>query len=231
MNKRNSIVLALEERIGYHFSNAGLLKTALTHSSAAGERNTVSNQRLEFLGDAVLQLCVSHILYETFDKYAEGALSKIRSQIVCADSLFETGKKIGLDKAIFLGKGEEQSGGRSKKNIIADAMESLIAAIYLDGGQDASDRFIKTYHYEIIEEAINGQLIYDFKTMLQEYVQANDMGELLYELLNIEGPDHDHTFTTRVVIGGVVYPQASAANKKQSEHHAAENALKALGRI
>lgn len=218
----------LEKHIGYTFKNIDLLVTALTHSSAVNEYNLVSNQRLEFLGDAVLQLCVSTDLYKEHESDDEGALSKLRALIVCADSLSITSKKIHLDEYIILGKGEEHSGGRKKKNILADALESLIAAIYLDGGFAAAEEFVRNQHRAIISEALSGQLVYDYKTKLQEYVQSHKMGELTYELVQTKGPEHDMEFTTRVVIAGVEYPLATAHNKKQSEHKAAGLALKIL---
>lgn len=218
----------LQKSIGYKFSDESLLKTALTHSSAVNETGAECNERLEFLGDAVLQLCVSTDLYKLHRSDDEGALSKLRALIVCADSLSVTSKKIDLDKFLIMGKGEEHSGGRQKKNILADALESLIAAIYLDGGYEEAIKFVRTKHGDIISEALDGHLKYDYKTMLQEYVQANKLGELTYELVDVSGPEHDRTFTSVAIIGGKKFSPAKAHNKKQSEHNAASNALKAL---
>ena len=220
-----------EKGIGYSFKDIKLLETALTHPSATGETGRISNQRLEFLGDAVLQLAVSDILYSAFGQSAEGTLSKVRAEIVCADSLYSTGRRIHLDDYLILGKGEERSGGRDKKNIIADAVEALIAAIYLDGGRDKSDEFIRKNHAHIIDEAMKGHLMYDYKTMLQEYAQSEGYEDLSYELISVTGPDHDQTFTSRAVMGGISYEPASSYSKKQSEHRAAENVLRKLGKI
>ena len=218
----------LEEIINDKFNDINLLGMALTHSSAVNELNAGSNQRLEFLGDAVLQLCVSTDLYTNHEGDDEGALSKLRALIVCADSLSITSQKIHLNEYLILGKGEEHSGGRAKKNILADALESLIGAIYLDGGFEAAENFVRSQHSAIISEALSGSLIYDYKTRLQEYVQSHKLGELVYELIEVSGPEHDRAFTTCAVISGKKYPEATAHNKKQSEHKAAEFALKLL---
>ena len=212
----------------YRFADKALLKTALTHSSAINEHKATSNQRLEFLGDAVLQLIISTYLYRLMPKDNEGVLSKLRSLIVCADSLFVAAEEIHLNDFLILGKGEELSGGRDKKNIMADAFESMIGAIYLDGGYSSAERFVMDKLADIIQRAASGRLTYDFKTTLQEYVQANAMGELSYELICVTGPEHDQTFTSRAVIGGEAYGEARGHNRKQSEQNAAELVLRGL---
>lgn len=217
-----------EENLGYVFKDRSLLVNALTHSSRASEEGMQSNERLEFLGDAVLQLIISEYIYDHKKIEDEGVLSKMRALVVCSDSLAVTGKKLGVDLFLRLGKGEEMSGGRSKKNIIADAMESIIAAIFLDGGYAEAERFILSHHREIIEAAVCGSLKYDYKTTLQEYVQSMKLGELVYELVAETGPDHDKTFTSRAVIGKRTFPESSAHNKKQSENSAAHLAYEIL---
>ena len=213
----------------YVFRDKNLLNKALTHSSASAENGGESNQRLEFLGDAVLQLCISEYIFDKLKNDAEGELSKIRSMIVCADSLAVTARQIGLDKCIILGKGEEHSGGRHKKNILADALESVTAAVYLDGGFDSAAAMIMRIHLPVINAAVNGKLTYDYKTALQEYVQTRGLGELSYELCATEGPEHDRTFTSVARVDAVNYAPFAGHNKKESEQGAARNALDALG--
>lgn len=223
--------LELEQNINYFFADKSLIHTALTHSSAINEQKTTSNQRLEFLGDAVLQILISDYLYITLPEDNEGALSKLRSLIVCADSLYAASLPIGLNKYLILGKGEEMSGGRDKKNIIADAFESLVGAIYLDGGYERAEEFVMRALDSIIQSAVKGRLTYDYKTTLQEYVQGNFTEELHYEVVRIEGPEHNQTFYSRALIGRRPYGVASGHNRKQSEQNAAEITLRELGVI
>ena len=216
----------LEELIDYQFKDKNLLRTAMTHSSAVNEQKTASNQRLEFLGDAVLQLSISNHIYRLLKEENEGVLSKLRSLIVCSDSLYKAAVTIQLSEFLILGKGEEISGGRGKKNIVADAMEALIGAVYLDGGYKYADVFVQRLLGEIIDTARNGQLQYDYKTTLQEYVQSQNLGELGYELVKISGPEHAQIFTSRVRIGDDRYAGAKGQNRKQSEQNAAELVLR-----
>ena len=201
---------------------------AMTHSSAVNELKTASNQRLEFLGDSVLQLIISSYIYKKLPKQNEGALSKLRSLVVCSDSLLSAASDIGLNKYIILGKGEELSGGREKKNIIADAFESLIGAIYLDGGYQTAEDFVLKTLMNVIDKAVKGTLTYDFKTTLQEYAQSLEGTELSYELLRTEGPEHEQIFYSRAVLGNRGFTEACGRNRKQSEQNAAENALREL---
>ena len=215
----------LQKSIGYQFINEELLKTALVHSSAVKQYKRMSNQRLEFLGDAVLQLVISSYLYMKLDGENEGALSKCRSLIVCTDSLYKSALKIGLNDYLLLGKGEENNGGRTKRSIIADAFESLIGAIYIDGGLNAAEEFIMDKRDDIIKTAVDGSLRYDYKTLLQEYAQSHEMGDLTYELKRVDGPEHDQVFYSCVKINGCEYPVASGKNRKHSEQNAAKLAL------
>ncbi|MCL1913863.1 MAG: ribonuclease III [Eubacteriaceae bacterium] len=219
----------LQDRIGYCFKDMSLLETSLTHSSAVNEFKKESNQRLEFLGDAVMQLAVSSFIFLNLPELDEGALSKTRSLIVCADSLFIAAKKIGLHDFLILGKGEEMSGGRNKKNIVADALESLIGAVFLDGGYEAAEKFLLSALSDVIRMALAGELTYDYKTTLQELAQSLDVGKLSYELLGVNGPEHDQVFCSRAVLGKRVFGEANGHSRKQSEQNAAENALKELG--
>lgn len=227
-DKGGTSLKTLETKMSYEFKDKQLLNTAMTHSSAVNELKTTSNQRLEFLGDSVLQLVISTYIYERMPRLNEGALSKLRSLIVCADSLYIAASEIGLSKYLILGKGEEVSGGRQKKNIIADAFESLIGAVYLDGGFGMAEKFVLRLLKNVISQAVKGTLTYDYKTMLQEYAQAKDMGELSYELVKIDGPEHDQTFFSCVVLDGKRHQTACGHNRKQSEQNAAENALREL---
>ena len=216
----------LEERIGYHFNDKNILLVSLIHSSAINEMKLESNQRLEFLGDSVLQLVISSYIYNCLPTMNEGNLSKLRSLIVCADSLYIAASSFELNEFIILGRGEQMNGGNKKKNIIADAFESLIGAIYLDGGYDCAKEFIMKTLGEITQKAISGKLTYDFKTMLQECIQSKNSGELSYELVEVKGPDHNQTFYSRAVIGDRKYEIAKGHSRKQSEQNAAEIALK-----
>ncbi|MCL1802395.1 MAG: ribonuclease III [Eubacteriaceae bacterium] len=218
----------LEELLRYHFKDSDLLRKALTHPSAVNETKAESNQRLEFLGDAVLQLAISANIYEAHPDLNEGSLSKIRSMIVCADSLYIGANGISLSDFLILGKGEELNGGRSKKNILADSFESVIGAIFLDGGFDAAEEFIIYSLSDIISQASDGSLTYDYKTTLQEYAQALDAGELEYELVRIEGPEHEQIFYSRAVLGNRAFGEAFGHNRKHSEQNAAELALREL---
>ncbi|MBE6037986.1 MAG: ribonuclease III [Anaerofustis stercorihominis] len=221
----------LEKNIGYKFKNENLLINAMTHSSAMNEHKNTSNQRLEFLGDAVLQIIISDHLYVSLPSENEGSLSKLRSLIVCTDSLHVASMPLELNQYLILGRGELLSGGRDKKNIIADAYESVVGAIYLDGGYENARDFVMRSLSDIITKAMSGRLTYDYKTTLQEYVQANIQKPLSYELVKVEGPEHDQTFYSRAVIGEIFYETASGHSRKQSEQSAANRALKALGVI
>jgi len=218
----------LESRLGYTFRDAGLLTTALTHPSSVNETKAESNQRLEFLGDAVLQLAISTYIYNNEPSMHEGALSKIRSMIVCADSLYIAAGNLGLSSSLILGKGEELNGGRHKKNILADSFEAVTGAIYLDGGYEPANDFILRSLENIIAAAMSGTLTYDYKTALQEYAQGISDVELSYELIKVEGPEHEQVFHSRAVLGGRAFPVAKGRNRKQSEQNAAEQALREL---
>lgn len=216
------------ERIGYRFSDRSLLIRALTHSSKAGEEGSRSNERLEFLGDAVLSLVISAYIFSHEKLSDEGGLSRLRALIVRSESLSTTGRKIGLDRMIRLGRSEEVSGGRNKRNIIEDAFESLVGAVYLDGGYDAARDMIFRVHSDIIEEAVEGKLSYDYKTVLQEKVFGEKLGDLSYVLTGSSGPDHRRVFESAVCIAGKMYPSAKGMSKKESEQNAARIALEIL---
>ena len=220
---------AIEERIQYGFSNKSLLLNALTHSSYANEnrgRSCESNERLEFLGDSVLGLVVADALYGRFPDMPEGRMTRLRAQLVCEESLHHVATQLGLGEYIRLGKGEEHTGGRTRTSILADAVEALIAAMYLDGGMEVSRAFITRY----ILTALDGQMpgFGDSKTELQELVQRKSGSVLAYELLSESGPDHDKTFTSQVSLNGKPIGSGSGRTKKEAEQAAARAALREL---
>ena len=218
-----------EERIGIVFDNKDLLETALTHSSYANQfKNVEYNERLEFLGDAVLQLSITQYLYNHYKDKSEGELTRNRSLIVCENSLLEVSKKLGFGELIRLSKGEELTGGRERTSIQADSVEAVIAAIYLDKGIKVANDFILDKFSEIIEKALNNMLVLDFKTKLQEILQKNGEVEIEYELVKFEGPPHRRKFYTNVLVDGNIKGQGEGYSKKEAEQNAAKNALIAI---
>ena len=214
---------AFENRIGYHFQTFGLLKTALTHSSYANEnRGLPHNERLEFLGDAVLDLCSAHFLFGHYPEEAEGGLSKHQAAIVCEASLAECARRIGLDRELLLGKGEEKSGGRSRDSLVSDAFEAVIGAIYLDGGFEAARDFIDRF---VMEPMGPKPVLFDAKTRLQELLQAGGEVEISYRVLEETGPEHEKSFTASVSMNGERLGVGSGSSKKQAEQAAAAAAL------
>ena len=192
----------LEEKIGYRFREQGLLRQALTHSSFANEKHMKKlsdNERLEFLGDAVLEVVSSEFLYKKYRDLPEGDLTKLRASIVCEPTLALCTREIELGKYLYLGKGEDQTGGRGRKSVLSDALEAVIGAIYLDGGFVPASDFI---HRFILTDIEHKKLFYDSKTILQEVVQGNMEESLHYELIGEEGPDHDKHFLVRQSAGG-----------------------------
>ncbi len=215
----------LEERIGYHFQDASLLRQAMTHSSYSNEHRLnrlTNNERLEFLGDAVLEIITSEFLYRKFDTLPEGDLTKMRASIVCEQTLAFCTREIELGKYLLLGKGEDMTGGRERSSIVSDAMEALIGAIYLDGGFANAKEFI---HRFIVTDIENKQLFFDSKTILQEIVQSNYTQSLSYELVAEEGPDHNKKFVVRAKIGDEVISEGSGRTKKAAEQEAAYLAI------
>lgn len=215
----------LEEIIGYTFKQEGLLRQALTHSSFANEKHMKKlsdNERLEFLGDAVLEVVSSEFLFANYPKLPEGDLTKLRASIVCEPTLALCTREISLGKFLYLGKGENQTGGRERKSILSDALEAVIGAIYLDGGFEPARAFI---HRFILTDIENKKLFYDSKTILQEVVQGNYEESLHYELLAEEGPDHDKRFRVAAKIGDRQIGEGSGHTKKAAEQEAAYQAL------
>lgn len=215
----------LEEIIGYTFKQEGLLRQALTHSSYANEKHMKKlsdNERLEFLGDAVLEVISSEFLFANYPKLPEGDLTKLRASIVCEPTLALCTREISLGKFLYLGKGENLTGGRERKSILSDALEAVIGAIYLDGGFEPARAFI---HRFILTDIEHKKLFYDSKTILQEIVQGNYEESLHYELLAEEGPDHDKSFRVAAKIGERLIGEGSGHTKKAAEQEAAYQAL------
>ncbi len=213
-----------QEKIGYEFKDEGLLRQALTHSSYANEKHLKKlsdNERLEFLGDAVLELVSSECLFGEYPKLTEGQLTKLRASIVCEPTLADCTRELDLGTYLLLGKGEDLTGGRNRKSILSDALEAVIGAIYLDGGFANAKEFINKY---ILTDIENKHLFYDSKTILQEVVQGQHES-LRYVLLEEVGPDHDKQFTVGVLIGNKEISTGSGHTKKSAEQEAAYRAL------
>ena len=214
--RKGRSMTALEERIGYEFKNPALLKEALTHSSFVNGKNHHSNERLEFLGDSVLSVVVSKYLFENLEM-PEGQLTKLRASIVCEHSLFPFAEKIKLGEEIFMGKGEENTGGRHRRSILADAFEALIAAIYLDGGLEAARAFILPF-IPSLEVLKSGRLLIgDYKTILQEIIQQNPEEKVIYELADESGAAHNRVFTSNVLLNGQIIGTGVGGSKKEAE--------------
>lgn len=215
----------LERRIGYVFSDKMLIKQALTHSSFNNEQkiNKYGNyERLEFLGDAVLELVSSEYLFNRQPAISEGKMTKLRSTYVCEPALAYCAKDLELGRFIRLGKGEEQSGGRDRDSIIADVVEAIIGAIYVDSGFADAKAFI---HRFVLDDLENKQLFYDSKTILQEKVQKEFHSTIIYELVDVKGPEHQKIFTVRASIGERKFPESTGKSKKDAEQHAAYAAI------
>ena len=222
--KHNTDLDGFQKIIQYQFNNIGLLKNALTHSSYANEKKTGNykdNERLEFLGDAVLELTSSEFIYTGNPDMNEGKMNLLRASIVCEPTLAMCARQIHLQEYIMLGKGEDLTGGRTRDSIISDALEALIGAIYLDGGFANAKEFI---HRFVLNDLENKQLFYDSKTILQEVVQAHGL-EVEYELTGEEGPEHDKKFHVIAKAGDLFVVKGTGHTKKAAQQQAAYNAL------
>lgn len=220
----------LEEKIGYTFGNKKLLRQALTHSSYANEMKInkfEDYERLEFLGDAVLELVTSDFLFRERRENSEGRLTKLRASMVCEPALAFCARELSLEQYILLGKGEEATGGRGRDSIVSDVMESVIGAIYLDGGMEKASAFI---HRFVLSDLEHKQLFYDAKTTLQEIVQQENNGELFYKLVREEGPQHDKIFDVEAYVGEKKVGEGSGHSKKAAEQQAAYQAILAINK-
>lgn len=217
-----------EQIIGYEFKNKALLQTALTHSSFANESggNVAFNERLEFLGDSVLGMITAEYFFTTHPEMPEGQLTKLRAAMVCEKSLFNFAQSIKLGEFMNMGKGEINTGGRNRPSILADAFESVIAAIYLDAGFEEAKKFVLGF---VANAAVEEPSISDYKTALQEIVQKNH-GEILeYFMVGESGPDHNKTFIVEVRLNSNVIGTGEGRSKKQAEQFAAKEALELMG--
>ena len=219
----------LEGAIGYHFRNINLLQNALTHSSYANERyhnSLMSNERLEFLGDSILGMVVAEHLYRNFPDRPEGELTRMRADMVCERALAEVANRLSLGQHLLLGHGEERFGGRSRESILADAVESVIAATYVDGGMNAAVDFIRKFILcDVPAQRLRNA---DYKTTLQELVQQKKNQVLTYELVGESGPDHDKKFDVEVCLNGQVVGRGIGSSKKRAEQEAARVAMENL---
>ena len=217
--------LEFQQVIGYEFKQAGLLQQALTHSSYANEKRMKrhsDNERLEFLGDAVLEIVASEYLYNNFPQMPEGELTKLRASLVCEPTLAYCTKELHLGDYLLLGRGEDRTGGRKRSSILSDALEAVIGAIYLDGGFASAKEFILKF---ILTDIAHKQLFYDSKTILQETVQGRNMGAMNYRLSGERGPDHNKVFQVELWIGGKKTSAGEGHTKKAAEQEAAYKAL------
>ena len=218
----------LEQQLGYHFQNPELLINALTHSSYTNERANGAkkdNERLEFLGDAIFDAVISEHLFRRLADQEEGRLTKLRALIVCERSLAERAQAVSLGEYLFLGKGEEHTGGRARTSIVADAMEAIIGAVFLDGGWDAARDMVMANFQDTIEAALGGRLSKDYKTTLQELYQQRGEADICYKIEREDGPDHCKVFTTALWMNGKKISEGTGRTKKESEQNAAKAAL------
>ena len=223
------MIKELESALGYRFRNVAPLQNALTHSSYANERwhnSLLSNERLEFLGDSVLGMLVADYLYRNFPDRPEGELTRMRADMVCEQTLAAAANKIGIGEHLLLGHGEEQGGGRSRNSILADAMESVIAACFLDGGLGAALTVVQKFI--LVEVPVTRLHNVDYKTRLQELVQQKKNQTLSYALVGESGPDHDKQFVVEVRLNGNVVGSGSGSSKKRAEQSAAASAIEKL---
>ena len=219
----------LQVAIGHQFRDVSLLENALAHSSYANERwhnSLLSNERLEFLGDSVLGMLVAEYLFAAFPDRPEGELTRMRADMVCEGTLAAVATKIGIGEHLLLGHGEERFGGRSRHSILADAMESVIAAAFLDGGLEAAKGIVQ--RFILVEVPVKKMHNMDYKTQLQELVQQKKNQTIAYTLVGEDGPDHDKVFQVNVTLNGTVVGSGSGSSKKRAEQDAARAAVEQL---
>lgn len=225
MTENQDKAAELCERIGYSFQDRSLLHQALTHSSYAYENNHRNNERLEFLGDAVLGMVCSEYLFKKCPKQPEGDLTRMKAASVSEGTLAQGAREIGLGGFLYLGQGEAQSGGAERDSILSDAMEALFAAVLLDGGMEKAKMVILRTLEPYFQKAAKGRLYKDYKTALQEELQKNPGVSIEYEIVREQGPDHQKTFTARVLCDGKELGRGTGKSKKDAEQQAAKNAL------
>lgn len=231
MSKQDDFSNRLKTKFGFGWQNPALLTQALTHSSCVHEsrgHGLCHNQRLEFLGDAVLELLISEHLYKMFPDRTEGELTKMRAASVCEPSLAKVARGLDLGRCLRMGRGEERSGGRERPSILADAFEALLGAIYLDQGLEVTRTFVLQCLQPVIEDVVAGRLDRDYKTELQETLQQTSPEPLGYVIMDETGPDHNKTFTAGVLYRGQVIGKGSGHSKKEAEQQAAKDAFARL---
>ena len=222
----------LEVILGHRFADLSLLTTALTHSSYANDlraKELACNERLEFLGDSVLNLITAQYLFTKFSHRAEGELTKARASIICEGSCYEMASELGLGRFLYLGKGEEQSGGRQRVSTLADALEAVVAALYLDGGLEEARRFLTPFIEKRVSEVMQELFFKDYKTALQEIVQKNKQETLKYVLTGETGPAHAKHFTVTLYLNTNPITTGEGKSKKEAEQNAAFAALELMG--
>lgn len=217
-----------EEQIGYHFKQKALLKTALTHTSYAYENGIKSNEKLEFLGDSILEFISSKYLYLHYTNLNEGEMTKVRASVVCEESLYKIAVLHNFSDFLFLGRSEKNNHGNERPAILADSVEAVIAAIYLDAGIEEAEKFIIQNLKEAIEKATKNVGMKDYKTVLQEKLQHNGNVNITYEIIKESGPDHNKTFTAEVSYNGKVLATGTGSSKKAAEMQAAKLALEEI---
>lgn len=215
----------LEASIGYIFKNKNLLKNALTHKSFAYENKVDSNEKLEFLGDSILEFISSKYIYGKYPKLKEGEMTKVRAEVVCEDSLFKVAERHNFSDFLYVGKSEQINHGNKKKAILADSIEATIAAIYFDSNLENAERFIIDNLKDAIEESTKSVGMKDYKTVLQEKLQSNGEVKIQYSIVDEQGPDHDKMFTAEVECNGVKLAIGKGRTKKSAEMEAAKKAL------
>ena len=217
----------LEEALGYKFRDISILENALVHPSYLNEKNLeriYSNQRLEFFGDSVLSLAVSEYIFKNLKSFPEGKLTELRAHVVCEKSLAKMARKLDVGSYLLLGKGEEKSGGACRASTLSDAMEAIIAAVYLDGGYESASTLVLTNLMEDINHySADVDLVTNYKSQLQEYVQSKGKS-LAYEVMSEKGPEHEKCYEVCAVIDGTKYPSAEGTSKKRAEQEAARKA-------
>jgi ribonuclease-3 len=227
-------IIQLENKLGYTFIDKELIQEALTHSSYSNEngQDIKNNERLEFLGDAVLEILVSNYLFREYPSLTEGKLTRLRSNVVCEEILYEIAASLDMGLYLVLGNGEEITGGRERKSILAESIEALIAAVYLDFGMEKVEELFMPKFKTYIDLAVNGKLNFDFKTKLQEIIQKEEFNKKLkYFVYKEEGPDHDKIFYVKLYLDKQLIGKGEGKSKKISEQEAARDALIGKGFI
>lgn len=229
-------VKTLEKHLGYHFSDKKLLLEAIAHKSFVHEKNEEiydHYERMEFLGDSILGFIISDILYRQYPDYSEGKLSMHKSKLISGEMLAHLARNINLGEHVLIGKGEEKSGGRGRKSLLAETLESVIGAIYLDGGLEPTRKFIENLYYDLLKEDLEGVRSHSYKTELQEYIQSLHKCKPEYTVVSEEGPDHEKIFHVSAYVLDNLLGTGWGKSKKEAETMAAKQAFQALisGRI